>query len=359
MALEKASPIGSPATISSNPLVTTLRNTYTSFSERRDALGLSNPGTVENVDRETKKNVFLTNYMFSGLRADLTKPFSMTPLFQVSHAFSMGSQGLPPYNFTAMYGTNKVRGPRSPRTAHIYTDTTSQVFMQGNIDNEGSLSARANYQWNNSFVTKTDTQIQPNGQAMLQVDNELTGKDFSAGLKAVNPSIIEGGLSGIFIGSYLQSLTPSLAVGLEAVWSRAALNAPPEAAVSYCAKYRGSDWIASAQLQPQGAVSTSYWRKLTERVEAGVDLSLQFAPGMGGKGGLMGSGMRKEGTATMGAKYDFRNSTFRAQVDSSGKLSCLLEKRVLPPIQLVFAGEMDHLKVCRRCNSARLIQSPY
>ena len=59
----------------------------------------------------------------------------------------------------------------------------------------------------------------------------------------------------------------------------------------------------------------------------------------------MGSGMRKEGTATLGAKYDFRNSTFRAQVDSTGKLSCLLEKRVLPPVQLTFAGEIDHFKV--------------
>ena len=179
---------------------------------------------------------------------------------------------------------------------------------------------------------------------MLQVDNDITGKDFTASLKSINPSIIEGGLSGIFIGSYLQSLTPSLALGVEAVWSRAALNASPEAAVSYCAKYKGSDWIASAQLQAQGAISTSYWRRLTEKVEAGVDLNLQFAPGVGGKS-LMGSGLRKEGTTTLGAKYDFRMSTFRAQVDSSGRLSCLLEKRVLPPVQLTFAGELDHFKV--------------
>ena len=218
--------------------------------------------------------------------------------------------------------------------------------MQGNIDNEGSLSARTNYSWNNSLITKTDAQIQPGGPAMLQVDNEFKGNDFTAGLKAVNPSIIEGGLTGIFIGSYLQSLTPSLAVGLEAVWSRAALNALPEAAVSYCAKYHGLNWIASAQLQPQGAVSTSYWRKLTDRVEAGVDLNLQIAPGMGGQAGLMGNGTRKEGTSTLGAKYQFTNSTFRTQVDSSGKLSCLLEKRVLPAVQLTFAGEMDHFKVC-------------
>lgn len=183
---------------------------------------------------------------------------------------------------------------------------------------------------------------------MVQLDNDLTGNDFTASLKAINPSVLEGGLTGIFIASYLQSLTPNLAVGLESVWQRTALNAGPDTALSYVARYKGSDWVASGQvLQAQGAINTSYWRRLTDKVEAGVDLNLQFAPGMGG-GGLMGGGLRKEGTTTIGAKYDFRTSTFRAQLDSSGKLSCLLEKRVLPPVQISFAGEMDHFKVIHR-----------
>lgn len=219
--------------------------------------------------------------------------------------------------------------------------------MQGNLDNDGQLMARANYRWNNTLTTKCNAQIAPSpGQAMFQIDNDITGKDFTASLKSINPSYLEGGLTGIFVGSYLQSLTPSLAIGLEAMWQRAALNAGPETVLSYCAKYKGSDWIASAQLQAQGALNTSYWRRLTEKVEAGVDLNLQFAPGTGG-GGLMGSGVRKEGITTVGAKYDFRTSSFRAQLDSTGKLSCLLEKRVLPPVQVTFAGEMDHFKVGR------------
>ena len=220
-----------------------------------------------------------------------------------------------------------------------------QVFLQGNVDNDGQLSARANYRWGPSFVTKTNAQIAPGpGQAMLQVDNEYTGKDFTAQLKSLNPSFLDGGLTGIFIASYLQSLTPSLAVGLEGIWQRAALNAGPDTAVSYCAKYKGSDWIASASLQAQGTMGTSYWRRLTEKVEAGVDLNI--APGLSGRGGgLMGSGMRYEGTTTLGAKYDFRASTLRAQVDSSGKLSCLWEKRVAPMVQVTFAGEIDQFKV--------------
>lgn len=178
---------------------------------------------------------------------------------------------------------------------------------------------------------------------MFSFDNDYSGKDFSASLKSINPSILDGGLTGIFMGSYLQSLTPSLAVGLEAMWQRQAINSGPETMISYCAKYKGSDWIASAQVAEQGSLSTSYWKKLTDKVEAGVDLNLQFAPGMGGR--LMGSGSRREGTTTIGAKYDFRASSFRAQVDSTGKLSCLFEKRVLSPVQLTFAGEMDHFKV--------------
>lgn len=179
---------------------------------------------------------------------------------------------------------------------------------------------------------------------MLQIENEFTGNDFTASLKSINPSLIEGGLTGIFVGSYLQAMTPGLAVGFEAMWQRTALNAGPETIMSYCARYRGLDWVASAQLQAQGALNTSYWRQLTEKVQAGVDLNLQIAPGMGG-GGLLGPGSQKEGTTTVGAKYDFRTSTFRAQLDSTGKLSCLLEKRVLPPVSVTFAGEMDHVKV--------------
>ena len=184
---------------------------------------------------------------------------------------------------------------------------------------------------------------------MLTVENDYTGKDFTASFKAMNPSIIEGGVSGIYIASYLQSVTPSLSLGIEAVWQRAAMNSSPEAMLSYGARYKGPDWIATLKMEaegPQGAgINTSYWRKLTDKVSAGADLNLQFAPGLGGRGGLMGGGAQKEGTATAGAKYEFTASTFRTQLDSKGRLSCLLEKSILPAVRVTFAGEMDHFKV--------------
>ena len=178
---------------------------------------------------------------------------------------------------------------------------------------------------------------------MAQFEHEYTGNDFSASLKMLNPSYLEGGVTGIFIGSYLQSVTPKLALGLETLWQRPSLSQGPECAVSYAARYKSADWIATAQLQAaMGTLNTSYWRRLSDKVQAGVDLSLGLVPS---PGGLMGGGLQKEGVTTIGAKYDFRMSTFRAQVDSKGKLSCALEKRVAPPVMMTFAADIDHFTV--------------
>lgn len=91
-----------------NPIAATFGDALNSFSDRRAKLGLSNPGTIEALAREVQRDVFLTNFMFTGIRADLTKIFSMGPLFQVSHQFAMGDR-LNPYTFAAMYGTSNVR----------------------------------------------------------------------------------------------------------------------------------------------------------------------------------------------------------------------------------------------------------
>jgi mitochondrial import receptor subunit TOM40 len=167
-------------------------------------------------------------------------------------------------------------------------------------------------------------------------------------LKSINPSILEGGLTGMFIGSYLQAITPRLALGLEGVLQKPGGGMGPEAALSYAGKYKGDDWIASAQLLTQGGLQGSYWRRLTDKVETGVDVNLQFAAG----NPMMG-GPTKEGVATLGAKYEFSRSIFRAQVDSQGKIGCLLEKVVAPPVRMTFAGEMDHAKVSYWNNSYR------
>lgn len=179
---------------------------------------------------------------------------------------------------------------------------------------------------------------------MFETEGSWVGKDFSTTVKCLNPGLLDGGVTGIFVGQHLQSVTPRLALGMEAVWQRQALSVGPESALSYFGKYKGDDWIASAQLQAQGEFSTSYWRKLTDKVQGGVNFSLQFA-GLG-EGDLLSSRVRKEAITTAGVKYEFRMSSFRAQVDSNGKLCALLERRIAAPVNLSIATEVDHAKVC-------------
>ncbi|EFX01055.1 mitochondrial import receptor subunit [Grosmannia clavigera kw1407] len=307
--------------LQANPVAVSITEAWKSFSDRRDRLGLSNPGTVEAIAKEVQRDVLLNNHMFTGIKADLTKPFSVSPLFQVSHQFAMGDR-LQPYTFAALYGTNK-------------------VFCQGHVDNEGQLAARFNYRWTDGLVSKSSAQLAPgDGQSMVQIEHEYTGRDFTASLKTMNPSYLDGGLTGIFIGNYLQSVTPKLSIGLEGVWQRGALSQPPDALLSYCGRYASGDWVATAQLQTQGAINATFWRRLAENVQAGVDMTLQVVPNAAA--GLMGGGLQKEGVTTFGAKYDFRMSTFRAQLDSKGKLGVLLEKRVAAPVMMTFAADVDH-----------------
>ncbi|KAI1076291.1 eukaryotic porin-domain-containing protein [Whalleya microplaca] len=310
----QASPLGF---LTANPIANAVSDAYSAFSDRRAKLGLPNPGTVETISKEVQRDVSLTNFMHTGIRADVTKIVSISPLFQASHQFAMGEH-MKPYAFAALFGTNK-------------------VFLQGSMDNDGLLSTRFNYRWTPSLVSKCQFQI--GDQDMASIEHEYTGSDFTSSLKMLNPSYLEGGLTGIYILSHLQSITRKLALGIEAVWQRAALNQPPNSTMSYCARYKSDDWIAGAQLHAQGALNATYWRRLSDKVQAGVDMTLQVTPGAGG---LMGGSLQKEGVTSVGVKYDFRMSTFRAQVDSKGKLACLLEKRVAPPVTMTFCADVDH-----------------
>lgn len=167
---------------------------------------------------------------------------------------------------------------------------------------------------------------------MIQLEHDYSGLDYTLNAKAINPSVLDG--TGIYVGSYLQSVTNKLALGIETLYQRAALD-QAEMSSSYLAKLTGPDgkWIATTQFQPIGVLQATYWHKLSEKVEVAADLQVIAAP------------MRRDAIATVGTKYDLRMSTFRAQLDSTGKVSALLEQRFAPSFAFTVAGEIDHFKV--------------
>jgi len=84
------------------------RDWHQSLNDWRDRLGLQSPGTSEGLHKEVQTGVFLTNYMFSGMKADLGRSFSANPLFQVQHSFSAGSSQAAPWSFLSLYATDNV-----------------------------------------------------------------------------------------------------------------------------------------------------------------------------------------------------------------------------------------------------------
>lgn len=168
---------------------------------------------------------------------------------------------------------------------------------------------------------------------MVQLEHDYQGPDCSLNFKAMNPSPAD--LTGIYIGSYFQSITKNVALGFEAVLQHPTPHVS-ETAVSLLAKYTGTnrDWIATAQMQALGMFQATYWQKLSEKVDVAADLQ------------ILATSERRDAIATLGAKYDLRMSTFRAQLDSTGKVSALLEQRFAPTFAFLVAGEIDHFKVC-------------
>ncbi|KAK7054876.1 translocase of outer mitochondrial membrane [Paramarasmius palmivorus] len=319
-------PSPQPSTSSSVPSLFPLPSIVSRFNQWRSDLGLPNPGSVENLQKEVKA-VHLNNYAFDGGRADITKSMSMSPLFQVTHSFALGSQNAPSsYNFGAIFANEK-------------------LFLQGGVDHDGNVNARMNHGWTSNFVSKMQAQIssQP-GHNLLQLEQDYQGQDFNLNAKAVN--LWPTDMTGIFVGSYLQSVTKNLAFGTEWLLQRSTPEAS-ELIATYLAKYTSSDksWIATAQLQPAGILQTTYWQKLSEKVEFAADLQLMASP------------MRRDAIATLGAKYDLRLSTFRAQLDSTGKVSALLEQRFTPTFAFLMSGEIDHFKNSAKVGVGVMIES--
>jgi mitochondrial import receptor subunit TOM40 len=199
---------------------------------------------------------------------------------------------------------------------------------------------------------------------MFQLEHDVQLASTSLNIKTMNPDFTSQSFQGVIVASILQSITPRLSLGLESAWQRQPLPngmttpgglIPSETTTSFIGKLIGADksWIAAATVIPTaGSLNATFWRRLGEKVEAGVQLELKagMQQTMVPQGsGLMSSGPMftrvREGSATVGIKYEFRTAMLRAQVDSAGRVSAFLERRVSPQIGLTFCGDIDHFKV--------------
>ncbi|KAJ1996722.1 translocase of outer mitochondrial membrane [Coemansia thaxteri] len=205
--------------------------------------------------------------------------------------------------------------------------------MHGKMDTDFNLQARLNYSMSKRVQLKSQAQLmRSDSQSMFQAECEYTGSDYTANIKAINPSPVDG--SGIYLANYLQSITPKLSVGAELLY-QCPMPAVQETSTSFSARYQPSaDRVWVAQTQGSNVLSTSYWRKISDKCEAGAELQLLNVPSQG----------RREASCSVGVKYEFAASTIRAMADSFGKVSMLLEEKIAPGFSFLVSGELDHLK---------------
>lgn len=314
---------GWTAPLKSNFLTRFVTRTVDSVLESRARLGLPNPGTTENVSKEVSRDVLLTPFFFTGLKADVSKSFSLQPVFQVSHALSLGNPAQPAYAFATAFATER-------------------TMMQGNIEADLSLTGRAQHTWDARNTSRAQFQLgdaQP--AALVQLEHDFLGPDFALTLRALNPSMASGTLSGVYTGSLMQSVTKRLALGLETLYSLPANpEVPADVSTSYFARYTAPSYIASVQARGSGQAVLSFYKKIAEKVEAGIETEIGPDP----NAMLLGTGKLLDGTTSIGAKYEFRQSIFRGKIDSHGRVACLVERQVLPILALSFAGEIDHVQ---------------
>ncbi|OCF45407.1 mitochondrial import receptor subunit TOM40 [Kwoniella heveanensis CBS 569] len=333
-----------------HPVAGPVMNTYGRFHGWKESMGLTQPGTVENLTRDVQQ-VHLANWTFDGARADVAKVVSANPAFQLTHSFSLGSTTRPPaYNFGAIFAN-------------------ARTFLQGGVDGSGTVTMRANQTWAPSDITKIQAQLTSKpGQSMVQIEHDHLGPHYTFSWKSMNPGVLDG--TGIHIASLLHSVSPRLSLGFETVIQHPQPSIL-ETATSYVAKLTSlpnpiaaltpvvpgqpapffPSWTATAQLQPSGNVQATYYQKLSDKVDVALDLQTIIQPAS-----MMGPAKR-EALATLGAKYDFRMATFRGQVDSAGKIGMYLEQRFTPAFAFLVAGEIDHAKNASKFGVGIMIES--
>lgn len=296
-----------------DPITRPVSNILNSLAESRAKLDLPNPGSTEHLTQHVK-SVLAPNFVTDGGRADLTKVVSVNPVFQVTHGLASGQAEAPPsYNFGAVFGSD-------------------DLFLQSGYDGSGGVMMRANRRLFPGHILKAQGQFSSSeGRSIFQLEHDFQGRDNSINLKAVNPDPATA--SGIYQGSFLQSITRNFAAGVEGTYMRSPVNLP-DVSMGGMLKWTSDakDVIATLHVPQPGLFNATYFQKLAERVDVAVDLN------------IIAAGGRREAQAVAGAKWDFRGSTLRAALDSTGKLSVNHETRMGSSLAFTVSSEMDYPK---------------
>ena len=205
------------------------------------------------------------------------------------------------------------------------------------VDTNGSFQGKYHYSIRDNLTTKLQSMIsaQP-GQSMLQAECDWIGaRGSSLNFKAINPDPVTR--SGILTASLLQSFSKTLAVGAEVITQRGADGSPAELGINLATRIAPSSKSTfTATLQQFVALQTTYHHRVSEKVELASELQMLLV------------GPRRDAITSISAKFDYRQATIRAQLDSTGRVGLVMEEKLFPGFALLLSGEIDHVRGSNR-----------
>ncbi|CAL8365566.1 unnamed protein product [Boreogadus saida] len=278
---------------------------------------LPNPGAFEECHRKCKE-VFPAQ--MEGVRLTVNK--GLSNYFQVNHTLMLSTLGDSSYRFGVTYVGTQQTGP-----------SESFPVVVGDMDNSGSLNAQIIHQVSSQIRSKLAFQTQQQKFVNWQGDAEWRGENFTAAVTLGNPDVLVG--SGIVVSHYLQSITPSLALGGELVYHRR----PGEegTVMSLAGRYTGNNYIATLTVGGAGA-HASYYHKANDTLQVGVEFEA--------------STRMQETSVSFGYTLDVpkANLLFKGSVDSNWVVGATLEKKLLPlPLTLALCSFLNHRKNKFQC----------
>ena len=264
----------------------------------------------ENFHKQTK-SIFPTS--FQGLRADITKNFS--PNFSVMHNISDS------YQFGSMF-------------------LNDNVFMQAMVGLKSGL-----FRLNQKMFEHKTAQVIAKAQHQMNTQGQQTQTEveYISDFNCANLKWIPGVLNSV---GYLHKVTEQFILGVE-VYQAAELGvsvsvqhtgtpilenkeaAPPVPVGFTYMPFVSPEFCLSVTKSPSNqTVTASYSHPLSEKVSLASELSVT-----------------PSGSLTqIGARYIFQQAMIRVGLDTLGKVSSVMEYRLMPGITVGISGELDHSK---------------
>lgn len=275
----------------------------------------TNPGTIEDLHKKCK-DIFPMN--FEGAKLVVNKGLSNH--FHISHTINMSSSLMTSgYRFGATYvGTKQL----SPSEAY--------PVLLGDIDPSGNLNANIFHQLSR-LKGKLAAQVQRNKFTAVQMTADYRGDAYTCSLTLGNPDILN--LSGVMVLHYLQSVTPSLALGGELAYQRGpGVPGGQIALLSAAGRYTNGNSTFSGSISPS-AYHLCFHQKASEQLQVGVELEI--------------NARIQDATATIAYQLDLPKAdlVFKGSVDTNWTVGAVLEKRLQPlPFSFALSGMLNHSK---------------